>query len=288
MPTPSSILAADIDAALAEGPGGLARAALLVGRVEAPALPLEHCLATLADLGARASALLRDGAYTTTASRVRALNQFLYQTEGFRGNQAHYDDLRNSLLHVVLERRLGIPITLAVTYVDVARQAGIEVLGITFPGHFLLRVPADAGDDEGTLILDPFDGGRTLTRTAIRALLAQHAGSDAEFSERLLAPCTSRQIVVRMLNNLKRLYVAGRSFAQAWMVTDLLVTIAGGQPEDVRDRGLLAYHLDDFRAALHDLETYLQTQGPAHEESQERRQIWDHVSALRRRVASMN
>jgi regulator of sirC expression with transglutaminase-like and TPR domain len=284
----ASTLAVDLEAALAEGPGGLARAALLLGRIESPGVSLAASMAALDDLGQRAAALVSESSYSTVSSRLRAINQFLYETEGFRANHTRYDDVRNSLLHVVLERRLGIPITLAVIYMTVARRASLDVFGITFPGHFLLRVPSDAGDDDHALILDPFDGGRALTRTAIRALLAQHAGPEAPFNERLLAPCTSRQIIVRMLNNMKRLYVSARSFAQAWTATDLLVTLDGRQPEDVRDRGLLAYHLDDFPSALRDLEAYLQAEGPAHEETQERRQIWEHVTALRRRVAAMN
>jgi regulator of sirC expression with transglutaminase-like and TPR domain len=281
-------LRGDLEAALADGTAGLARAAMIVGRIESPGLSMAPALAALDDISRRASALAAGDTFSTVGSRLRAINQLLYETERFRGNHVQYDDIRNSLLHVVLERRLGIPITLAVIYMTVARRAGVDVLGVAFPGHFLLRVPSDAGADDSALILDPFDGGRPLTRTAIRALFARHAGPDAEFHERLLAPCTDQQIIVRMLHNMKRLYVGARSFAQAWQVADLLVALDGGQPEDVRDRGLLAYHLDDFPAALRDLEAYLQAEGPAHEETQERRQIWDHVSALRRRVAAMN
>ena len=225
----------------------------------------------------------RDG---RTVGRIAAINALLYDEAGFRGDRNHYDDVRNSLLTMVLERRLGIPVSLAVVYIAVARRAGLDVHGVSFPGHFLLRVD---GDDEDTaIILDPFDAGRELDAADQRALLARHAGEDATLDARVLEPCANRAIVVRMLNNLKRLYVGARSFPQAWHVTDLLVALDNGQPEDVRDRGLLAYHLDDFPGALRDLERYLGTPGPMREETAERRQIWEHVSALRRRVAGLN
>ncbi len=281
----SSSLADEIHAALDTGPDGLTRAALLVGRVESPHLPFAPAMAFLETLGEHAAARV-SSAGASRRDRLRAINALLYDEAGFRGNRDQYDDVRNSLLTIVLERRLGIPVSLAVIYMAVARRAGLDVHGVSFPGHFLLHVAAADGED--AIILDPFDGGRELDEAEQRALLVRHAGDDAAFDARVLAPCTSRAIVVRMLNNLKRLYVGARSFPQAWHVTDLLVTLDDGQPEDVRDRGLLAYHLDDFPAALRDLERYLGTPGPMREETAERRQIWEHVSALRRRVAGLN
>jgi regulator of sirC expression with transglutaminase-like and TPR domain len=285
----TSPLAAELEATLAAGDAAVPRAAMLLARVETPDLHVPAAMARLDALGARVADRLGSRHHASVRARIDAINRALYDDEGFRGNREQYDDLRNSLLPIVLERRLGIPITLAVIYMSVARRLDLEIFGVAFPGHFLLRVPSDAGDDGDALILDPFDGGRPLTRSAIRALLARHMGDEPPFDRRLLAPCSSRQIIVRMLNNLKRLYVSTRSFPQAWQVTDLLVTLDGRQPEDVRDRGLLAYHLDDFAGALRDLEAYLRaTDDASREGTEERRQIWEHVSALRRRVASLN
>lgn len=188
----------------------------------------------------------------------------------------------------MLERRLGIPISLAVIYMAVARRAGLRVSGVAFPGHFLLRATDAAESGTGAIILDPFDGGAELDARGVRALFARHAGDEAAFRASLLDACTPRQIIARMLNNLKRLYVGARSFEQAWRTSDVLVAIDGARPEDVRDRGLLAYHLDDFPGALRDLEGYLAASDRAHEDTAERRQIWEHVTALRRRVASMS
>ncbi len=187
----------------------------------------------------------------------------------------------------MLERRRGIPISLAVVYLTVARAAGIEIMGVAFPGHFLMRAAPDAGD-ERPLILDPFERGREMSTIELELLLARYAGEEARLEPSLLLPCDSEQIIVRMLNNMKRLYVGARSFPQAWQVTDLLVRLERRQPEDVRDRGLLLYHLDDFAPALADLEDYLAMERDADPDSDERRQIREHVSALRRRVAGMN
>lgn len=287
MPVRSSTLVADLESALAAGPQGLARAALLLCRVESPDFVIEPALAALGDLAGRAADLVArtDG---PIHARLAAINHLLFDVEGFRGDREHYDDVRNSLLGVVLERRRGIPITLAVIYMTVARAAGIEVMGVAFPGHFLMRVARDAGDDSGPLILDPFDAGRELDRMALEGLLARHAGDEATLESRWLLPCSTRQVIVRMLNNMKRLYVGARSFPQAWSVTDLLVGLDGRQPEDLRDRGLIAYHLDDFASALLDLEAYLVMDREAEADTDERQQLREHVHALRRRVAGMN
>jgi regulator of sirC expression with transglutaminase-like and TPR domain len=287
VPVRSSALVADLESALAAGPQGLARAALLLGRVESPGFVIEPALVSLAELGHRAADLVAR-ADVPIRARLAAINHLLFDLEGFRGDRERYDDVRNSLLGVVLERRRGIPISLAVIYMTVARAAGVEVMGVAFPGHFLMRAAPDAGDEERPLILDPFDQGRELGQIELERLLARHAGPEARLEPGLLLPCGTRQIIVRMLNNLKRLYVGARSFPQAWSVTDLLVVLDGRQPEDLRDRGLIAYHLDDFASALLDLEAYLAMERDADPDTDERRQIREHVNAARRRVAGMN
>jgi regulator of sirC expression with transglutaminase-like and TPR domain len=229
--------------------------------------------------------------------RLAALNCLLYQDEGFRGNREHYDDFRNSLLHLVLERRLGIPISLAVIYITLARHAGLDVSGICFPGHFLLRAsldgepidPRDGVRSGRFAVLDPFDAGRELDEAACRALLARQAGEEVPYQSGLLAACPPRQIVMRMLNNLKRTYINMRSFPQAWRATELLLALDPRADADLRDRGLLSFHLQAWPDALRDLEDYLRRSKPApDEDSQERERIWDHVTGLRRKIATMN
>jgi regulator of sirC expression with transglutaminase-like and TPR domain len=280
-------LAAELRSIVDVEPIDLLRAALVIAKLEYPSLDPGTSVAALRALGARASARLARLLDAPVRARVAELNRLLFVDESFAGNRSAYDDFRNSLLNVVLERRLGIPISLGLVYIEVARQAGLEVFGVAFPGHFLLRVPADAGD-EGPIILDPFNAGRELDEAACRALLASHLGDDEAFDDALLNPCSGRQFLVRMLNNLKRTYVQQRSFQQARRVTELLLAVDPTILSEVRDRGLIAYHLDDFQSALRDLEDYLRLNAWSEGDRDEHEQIRDHVQTLRRRVAGFN
>ena len=266
----------------------LARAALIVAKVEYPQLDPNPTLNVLDELGARAEERLLGLTNARVIDRVAELNRLLFEVERFEGNRRHYGDFRNSLLNVVLERRTGIPISLAVVYIEVARRAGLEVFGVSFPGHFLLRIPNDAGDESGPIILDPFDGGRRLDDRACRALLHQHVGEDAAFDRTLLDSCTSRQILGRMLNNLKRTYVELRSYPHARAVTELLLTVGPAFGSDLRDRGLIAYHLDDYPSALRDLERYLRLHTWQDDDRDERERVVEHIKTLRGRVAGLN
>ena len=267
----------------------LARAALVVAKIEYPRLDPGRTVACLDALGARAAERLATRTGGSVIERVEALNELLFDEEGFEGNRRHYGDFRNSLLNVVLERRTGIPISLAVVYIEVARRAGLEVFGVSFPGHFLLRVPNDAGDDDGApIILDPFEGGRRLTDDDCRDLLHRHLGDEAEYDRSLVDACSSRQILTRMLNNLKRTYVELRSYPHARAVTELLLEVGPSFGADLRDRGLIAYHLDDYQAALRDLEQYLKLGTWQDTDRDERERVAEHVKALRGRVAGLN
>jgi regulator of sirC expression with transglutaminase-like and TPR domain len=277
-------LASEFRAALASDPTDLASAALIIARLEYPQLDPRPSLRVLDSIGRRAAAALDGTADASVRSRIARLNELLFADEGFAGNRAHYDDFRNSLLNVVLDRRLGIPITLALVYIEVARRAGMHVEGVAFPGHFLLSVPTGTGG----LILDPFAGGAELDEAGCRSLLARAMGDDTAFDTGMLQPCSARELLLRMLNNLKRTYIELQSFPQAYRVTDLLVTADPSLLSEVRDRGLLAYQLDNYPAALRDLETFLRLAPRPTEDGSEHEQIWDYVKGLRRRVASLN
>jgi regulator of sirC expression with transglutaminase-like and TPR domain len=280
----SAELAALLDARTLD----LARAALVVAKIEYPQLDPAPTLNRLDALGARAEERLTALCNAPIIDRVVELNRLLFDEERFEGNRRHYGDFRNSLLNVVLERRTGIPISLAVVYIEVARRSGLDVFGVSFPGHFLLRVPNDAGNESGPIIIDPFDRGRRLDDRACRGLLQQHVGAEASFDRTLLDACTSRQILGRMLNNLKRTYVELRSYPHARAVTELLLTVGPAFGSDLRDRGLIAYHLDDYPAALSDLERYLRLHTWQDTDRDERSRVLEHVKALRGRVAGLN
>jgi regulator of sirC expression with transglutaminase-like and TPR domain len=290
----------------------LAVAALMIARIEYPKLDAGHYLDRLDELGRQATRRLAaappvrvDPPHDTdpaTCSQVAALNDFLFKEERFVGNRLSYEDPRNSFLNEVLDRRTGIPITLALVYMEVARRAGLHVEGLNFPGHFLLRCPIRRRslDDAGDLIIDAFHGGALLSEEACRQLLQRVTGreedrEDEDEGERVmedLAPrlrhATKPQILTRMLLNLKRTYVNMRSFPQARDVTELLLAVNPSAVEELRDRGLIAYHLHDFPAALRDLEAYLERSPSVRADKQEHAEIWEYVKSLRRRVASLN
>jgi regulator of sirC expression with transglutaminase-like and TPR domain len=296
-------VANDLVSALNEPGEGLASAALAIARVEYPALDPAPYLHRIERMGEAAAGRLQRGADETRrdkALQISTLNAYLYEELGFSGNREHYDDPRNSFLNEVLDRRTGIPISLAVIYLEVARRAGVRIEGVNFPGHFLVRLPATTGTDD--VIVDPFHSGALLSEVDCRQLLRQHLGDEAAFDRALLSTATRQQIVVRMLVNLKRLYVRMRSFPQARFIADLLLAVDPSALSELRDRGLLAYHMEDFPAALRDLEAYLRLMPrpdlpvdehehaatDQSEEASESSQIWEHVKTLRRRVASFN
>ena len=289
---PADVVQRFTDAAASPDPD-LAAPALLIARLGYPRLDPTPYLARLEAMGGAAADRLAAVTRADPRGPIDTLNQFLFEDQGFSGNSGDYDDPRNSFLNQVLDRRTGIPITLAVVYIEVARRAGVRVDGVNFPGHFLLRFPLGAEDEPGSAVfVDPFHGGSTLSEGDCRSLLRRHAGDSVEFDPRLLAPATKQQILVRMLGNLKRLYVRMRSFPQGRAITDLLLAIDPSALHELRDRGLLSYHVNDYAAALRDLEAYLRytSRGAADdaERQEERKEIWGHVKALRRRMASLN
>ncbi len=306
-------VAAELQRAM-DGPGDeLAPAALAIARVEYPSLDSRPYLAELDRMGEEATARLNEARNDS----LGAFNEYLYDEQGFAGNRERYDDPRNSFINEVLDRRTGIPISLAVIYLEVARRAGLHVDGVNFPGHFLLRIRDGVSSDARSevAIIDPFHSGARLSEYDCRQLLRQHVGDEAAFDTSLLAPATRHEIVVRMLVNLKRLYVRMRSFPQARFISSLLLRIDPSAISELRDRGLLAYHLQDFAGALRDLEEYLRlipklvepgehdvlaehdadssgddSDGsvPPDAETDDATQIWEHVKTLRKRVAGFN
>jgi regulator of sirC expression with transglutaminase-like and TPR domain len=304
----SAQVAAALERALNAPAGELAPAALAIARIEYPTLDPAAYLGALDRMGAEAAARLAQARPGDAREAVRAFNEYLYDEQRFTGNREKYDDPRNNFLNEVIDRRTGIPITLAVVYMEVARRAGLTVDGVNFPGHFLLRVPEGRGgriapEGGGFMIVDPFHGGAILSEVDCRELLRQHLGDEAAFDRALLRPAARHSIVIRMLVNLKRLYVRMRSFPQARFISDLLLAVDPSAIAELRDRGLLAYHLEDFAAALRDLEAYLRlaprhtsmpAEPPASSPSGEEpldtydAQIWEHVKTLRKRVAGFN
>jgi regulator of sirC expression with transglutaminase-like and TPR domain len=280
----------------------LAVGALMIATIEYPKLDARPYVDQLDRLGREAAARVADVTRTATDvpehvdpdmfARVTALNDYLFGELGFVGNDVQFEDPRNSFLNEVLERRTGIPITLALVYMEVARRAGVDVQGVNMPGHFLLRCPAPHGTRyQQDLILDAHRGGAFVSEGTCREMVRQHTGESVAWDVPLLHQARKPQILARMLLNLKRVYVRMHSFPQARDITDLMLGVDPAAFNELRDRGLLAYHLHDYSGALRDLQTYLRLSPKTsldEEERDDREQIWEHIKSLRRRVASLN
>lgn len=206
-------------------------------------------LATLDALGAALRA--ETAADAPLDVQAAAIATVIYDRAGFRGNEEDYQDPRNSDLHAVLARRTGIPITLAVVLLAVGRRAGLVVEGVSFPGHFLVRLGGARG-----LYLDPFRRAEVMDLSALQGLLRRVQGPDAALRPELLAPVGARAIAARMLVNLKNTWERRREHARALLLCDRLVELTDA-PEFVRDRGHHALALGAHAAARADLTRYL-------------------------------
>ena len=227
----------------------LAGAALAVARIEYPDLAPEQWLARLDDLAARSTA----AKLTDPRRALDRLRGFLFEEAGFRGNADDYYDPRNSCLNDVLDRQLGIPITLSVLVMEVGRRVGLEILGIGLPGHFC--VGARLGDE--LLLLDPFGGGRRLARDEAEAIASRAVGRQVELTDAHFTPTTKAQIVVRMLRNLQGIYARREDWGKALSVIDRLLVLEADAPMHVRDRGTVLVKLGELHRGASEWERYL-------------------------------
>ena len=182
-----------------------------------------------------------------------ALNHYLFQELGFRGNTEQYYDARNSYLNEVLDRRTGIPITLSLVYIEVGRRAGLEVEGVGLPGHFVVRVQTPARG----LLVDPFHGGTLLSEKDCQERLDRIFSGKVKLEPKMLRPCGHKDMVERVLRNLKAIHLRDEDKLRALRVVDLLVALQPTSAEDLRDRGVLYAALDCYGVAARDLESYL-------------------------------
>lgn len=229
----------------------LGRAALLLARTEYPDLDVNLELAQLDRLAAEAAPYIRSQA--DPADRLTALRLFLADVCGFRGDEDNYYDPKNSFLNAVLERRTGIPITLAVVYMEVGRRLGVPLHGVGLPGHFLLR----HGDGAEPLFLDPFNRGRTVTANDCRELVSRMYQGQLEFREEFLSAVDKRYILLRMLNNLRGIYLNAQQHRKALEVLEMILAINPASADDLKLRGVIHYRLGQHQQARRDLESYL-------------------------------
>lgn len=232
----------------------LAEACLLIAEDEYPGLDIAACVAKLDAMAATVRGRL--AADALAEQKVAALNWHLFGELRFCGNADAYYDPRNSYLNEVLERRTGIPITLSIVYLEVGRRLGLQVQGVSFPGHFLVQLRLKRGQ----LLLDPFTGGEPCSESELRTRLGQALPSDRRGKldlDRYLEPAAPREIVARVLRNLKGIYLKRGAFDRALAVMHRMLLVVPESAEELRDRGLVHAELECFRPALADLQNYL-------------------------------
>lgn len=232
----------------------LAEAALLMAADEYPGLDTGRYLRRLDELAQDVRRRLPPDA--TFEDTVVGLNEFLFEEQGFSGNTDDYYDPRNSFLNEVLDRKLGIPITLSILYMEIGRRIGLALQGISFPGHFLVKSETAEGD----IVLDPFLGGVALSEEDLVQRLQDRFGEENAPSAPLaplLQATGKKEILLRVLRNLKVIYLNDQKYQKALTVIDRILLIAPDTAEEVRDRGQLYERLECFRPALTDLRRYI-------------------------------
>jgi len=265
-------------ASLDESALSLDRAALAMALEEYPDLNIQYYLRKIDTLAARADVLI--GMDRSAVNVIEGINEVLFVQEGLRGNSEDYYDPRNSFLNEVLDRKLGIPISLSIIYIEVAKRINFPIQGVGFPGHFLIKHVANERD----IIIDTFELGRILTLNDCQELLDKiHKGS-MEINASMLQPMGKRTIITRMLYNLKGIYTQKEQYFKALSVIDKILMLNPGTPSELRDRGLIYMETSLFAKALADLEFYL-SRAAAPEDSS---YIQSHIKMLRSIVCAPN
>ena len=229
----------------------LGRAALTMVECDYPGLDIDGYLAKIDRIASAVNRRLGDdaGVYRVIA----ALNHVLFQELGFRGNQAHYYDAKNSFLNEVIDRKLGIPISLSLLYMEVGRRLGLDVDGVGFPGHFLVKM---RGRDE-LIIIDPFSAGEIKSHESLEAMFYGLYGGRIVFRADFLEAVTKKQLLTRMLTNLKAIYGNEENLGKSLSVVERLLILDPSSADHLRDRGVIYLKLECFNQARADFEAYL-------------------------------
>ncbi len=233
----------------------LATAALLIAAVEYPDLDIDEQLAILDSLAEGAA--YRIGQDRDPFHCVNNLSEYLFDEVGFQGNQGEYYDPRNSYLNEVLQRRIGLPITLCLVCLEVGKRLDIPLVGVGLPGHFVL-----SHRSQTDLIIDPFRRGILLSEEECAQILKNVLGANVDWDSRYLTPASNREFIARILRNLKGIYLNRRDHEEALDVVDITLALRPDDLNERRDRGLIYYRLGHYQMALDDLRHFL-TSAPA-------------------------
>lgn len=227
----------------------LVDASLLIAKTEYPHLDLKAQRERFTRL---ARELEAEPEYSPLTN-IEALNDLLFRKEGFSGNEDDYDDPRNNFLNDVLDRKTGIPITLSVVYMELGQRHQLPIQGVGFPGHFIVKYAWTSKD----ILIDPYHGGAILSRNDCANLLKSHFRDDAELLPEYLAPSTKKQILARMLNNLKSSFFRREQYDRVLTMVEMGLAIDPASRQHVHDRGMVYFLLRRYAQAAADLNAYL-------------------------------
>jgi regulator of sirC expression with transglutaminase-like and TPR domain len=257
----------------------LIRGALTIARTEYPHLNIDSYVQRVDQLAREAESRITE--VGDASETIQALNYVLFEHAGLQGNREDYYDPRNSFLNDVLDRRVGIPITLALIYMEVGRRLGFPLFGVGMPGHFLLK---NYDIDGRETLIDCFNGGDILNAEDCQRRLDEIYSGQMTLRPEFLFAVSRRQMLTRIINNSKTVYMSTRNLKKVLPLIDLLLVIYPRSPEDVKQRALLRYSLGQPRAAAEDLEEYIKM-SPEASDSDEIRQT---ALSIRRMLALMN
>ena len=227
----------------------LARAALLIAATEYPELSVERELFRLDAIAEGIAPRMDDD---TPLYQLNTLSEYLFDELKFAGNHTNYHDPRNSFLNDVMERKRGIPISLSLLYIEVGKRAGVPILGIGMPGHFIVR-----HKDESGVFVDPFHGGILLSVEECAERLKQVTQGSLPWDSEYLEPISSRAFIARMLRNLKLVYLQRRNYERVLATIDRVIALLPQDAVEFRDRGVVNYRLGNYEEALEDLHVYV-------------------------------
>lgn len=229
----------------------LAKAALYIAQEEYPDLEIDDYLNALDTMAVEIKERLPSQQYPLRI--IQTINQYLYEDLGFTGNEVNYYDPRNSFLNDVIDRRTGIPITLSLIYLEIAKRLEFPMVGIGMPGHFLIRPDFD----EVGIYVDVFNQGEILFTQDCEAKLSQIYHQPVELHPSFLVPVENRRFLARILTNLKFIYLNEHQDLKALGTIDRLLLLFPDTPIELRDRGLVYYQLKRWRESRQDLKEYL-------------------------------
>jgi regulator of sirC expression with transglutaminase-like and TPR domain len=267
----------------------LVQAALLIASMQYPDLDMAYYIAQLDNLARRVRTQLALPApdllptlpeETDVLHVIHAMNKILFEEEQFHGNRDDYHNPNNNFLNKVLENHVGIPVTLSLIYAEVGRRVGLQIDGIGMPYHFIVRCHSP----QGFIYIDPYEGGLLMSERSCRERIRQITQHRTKFHAQWLEPFTHRRWLMRILNNLKRIYINQDDYERALTICDLLIMLNPRVAEEWRDRGLIHLQLKRYSRAIKDLRVYIEFAPGAND----RYEIFNYIKTARQMLAMLN